>query len=406
MGVVLSFIAIVDLHAQTADEANYNESKIPPYTVPSLLETISGEEVTTSQQWEQIRRPEVLSLFTEQVYGKMPTDIKLDVSYEEVEESHTALDGKAIRKQIKITFRRDTIEREALVLMYLPNQIETPIPVFLCFNFRGNQSISMDPDIISSQYSDYPRGDREDRWPVEKIVAAGYGVVTAHYFDFFPDSKENYAESILPLFGYRSEEDIPADGGQAIATWAWGYSRVMDYLETDQQVDASKVIVMGHSRLGKTALWAGATDQRFAMVISNDSGCGGAALSRRRIGETVNQINKVFPHWFCKNFHSYNQKEDELPIDQHELLALIAPRPLYVASAEEDLWADPKGEFLSAAYAGEVYQLYGFEGLNTTEMPPVNTPIQNRVAYHKRSGKHSVTDYDWENYILFANKWL
>lgn len=185
-----------------------------------------------------------------------------------------------------------------------------------------------------------------------------------------------------------------------------GYSRVMDYLETDWQVDASKIILMGHSRLGKTSLWAGATDPRFAIVISNESGCGGAALSRRQVGETVNRINHAFPHWFCKNFRRYNKKEGELPIDQHELLALIAPRPLYVASAEEDRWSDPKGEFLSTAYAGEVYKLYGMKGLETTTMPTVNMPIMNRVAYHNRTGVHDVTDFDWENYIKFADKWL
>lgn len=169
---------------------------------------------------------------------------------------------------------------------------------------------------------------------MEKIIDAGYGLATIHYFDFFPDSKDRYAESILALFGHPSEGDIPADGGQAIAAWAWGYSRVMDYLETDWQVDASKIILMGHSRLGKTSLWVGATDPRFAIVISNESGCGGAALSRRQVGETVNRINHAFPHWFCKNFRRYNKKEGEQPIDQHELLALIAPRPF--------MWQAPK----------------------------------------------------------------
>ncbi len=487
------------LSAQEADEANYDESKIPPYTLPALLKTSDGREITTVQQWEQIRRPELLSVFTEQVYGKMPAD-KVDVSYKKLDDNHSAVNGSATRKQIEITFSHNGIERKALLLMYLPNHVKTKVPVFLHFNFQGNQTISSDPDIIPSQHSDRPRGNQASRWPVEKIIDAGYGLATVHYFDFFPDSKDRYAESILALFGHPSEGDIPADGGQAIAAWAWGYatvhyfdffpdskdryaesilalfghpsegdipadggqaiaawawgySRVMDYLETDWQVDASKIILMGHSRLGKTSLWVGATDPRFAIVISNESGCGGAALSRRQVGETVNRINHAFPHWFCKNFRRYNKKEGELPIDQHELLALIAPRPLYVASAEEDRWSDPKGEFLSTAYAGEVYKLYGMKGLETTTMPTVNRPlyvasaeedrwsdpkgeflstayagevyklygmkgletttmptvnmpIMNRVAYHNRTGVHDVTDFDWENYIKFADKWL
>ena len=235
-------------HAQEADEANYDESKIPPYTLPALLKTSDGREITTVQQWEQIRRPELLSVFTEQVYGKMPAD-KVDVSYKKLDDNHSAVNGSATRKQIEITFSHNGIERKALLLMYLPNHVKTKVPVFLHFNFQGNQTVSSDPDIIPSQYSDRPRGNQASRWPVEKIIDAGYGLATVHYFDFFPDSKDRYAESILALFGHPSEGDIPADGGQAIAAWAWGYSRVMDYLETDWQVDASKIILMGHSRL-------------------------------------------------------------------------------------------------------------------------------------------------------------
>lgn len=400
VGMLLSVLSVC---AQTHKEANYDESKIPSFILPALLESNTGKKITTVQEWEEIRRPELLTLFSEQMYGKTPAG-NVEVSYQKLDDNHSALNGSATRKQIEITFSKGDIQRKAILLMYLPNHVKTKVPVFFACNFQGNQTVSPDPEIIPT--SDAVRGDAQSRWPLENITSAGYGIATVYYYDFFPDNKDKYAESILPFFGYQTEEEIPADGGQAISAWAWGISRILDYLETDWQVDASKIILMGHSRLGKAALWAGAQDTRFAIVISNNSGCGGAALSKRAFGETVGTVNRSFPHWFCKNFRQYSNKESELPFDQHELLALIAPRPLYVASAEDDLWADPKGEFLSACYAGEVYTLYGLQGLETTTIPPVNSPIMNRIGYHIRSGKHDVTDFDWNCYIRFADKWL
>ncbi len=391
--------------------ANYDESKVPLYKLPDPLIFNNGSKVTDIASWD-IRRKEIMNLFENEVYGVSPAwNGKITAS--EISTDKNALNGMAVRKEIKITLTNQDKAHSMVLLLFMPKSSKQ-VPLFLGLNFGGNHTVLDDPGIdVTSTWvrnnnetgaegnkaSDSGRGKAYSRWQVKEIISAGYGLATMYYGDIDPDFDDNFKNGVHSLYNETRNEE----SWGTIAAWAWGLSRILDYLETIPQVDSKRVIVMGHSRLGKAALWAGATDKRFFAVISNNSGCGGAALSMRRFGETVGRINTSFPHWFCGNFKKYNENEDQLPVDQHELLSLIAPRPLYVASAEEDQWADPKGEFLSCLFASPVYTLSGKNGISTTEMPAVNHPLTGTVSYHIRSGGHDVTLYDWQQYLKFAD---
>lgn len=367
-------------------------------------------EFESLKEWKKVHRPAIMDFFLTDVYGHYPQK-QVTPRFELLEQSDKALGGKAIRKQVAIHL--DGMPTPILLLIYQPAGVNGKVPAFVGMNFKGNHQVNIDPEIIISDNApkgkdlgtDAPRGAASSRWPLEEIVGAGYAVATIYRGDVDPDHDDGFKNGIHPLF-YRAGQTKPdAEEWGTIGAWAWGLSRVMDYLEQDKSIDHKRVAVIGHSRLGKTALWAGATDERFAIAISNDSGCGGAALSARKVGETVAKINKSFPHWFCDNYNKYNDKEEALLVDQQGLIALIAPRPVYVASATEDTWADPEGEFLSALYASPVYELYGKKGLAVSSMPKPEQPsIEGYVGYHIRTGKHDITLYDWQQYIKFANQ--
>ena len=395
---------------------NYDEAKVPKFDLPDPLVGNDGKPVETAEQWTNVRRPEILKLFESEVYGRSPAPAE-SVMAETLESSDQALGGKAIRKQVRVHFAKGDPQVAMDILIYLPANAKGPIPTFLTLNFYGNHSIHKDPAIVLSKSwmrqskekgvvdnhaTTASRGVSANRWAVDSILQRGYGLATIYYGDIDPDYHDGFENGVHALF----DKPAPDEWG-SIAAWAWGLSRAMDYFETDAQIDHRRVAVMGHSRLGKTSLWAGARDERFALTISNDSGCGGAALSRRAFGETVKRINTSFPHWFCDNFVKYNDNENACPVDQHMLISLIAPRPVYIASAEGDRWADPRGEFLSGYYADPVYKLLGTDGIgDASQMPQVNSPVMHTIGYHVRSGKHDVTDFDWKAYLDFADKHL
>ncbi len=366
---------------------NYEEARVPPYTLPALLPR-AGATITTPDGWRK-RRAELLELFRDNVYGRSPgrpAQLKFESSAGE-----RAMDGAATLKRIVIISRQNDREHRFDMTLFLPTARGGPAPVFLLLNNRP----------VSN--TDPTRRERSDFWPAEQVIARGYAIAAIQVSDLAPDDKERYRDGVIRLF----EDEAgarPDTAWAALAAWAWGASRAMDYFETDPAVDARRVAVVGHSRGGKAALWAGAEDERFALVVSNESGEGGAALTRRHFGETLARITDVFPHWFAGKYKSFSGRVDALPIDQHMLLALMAPRAVYVASADEDLWSDPRGEFLSLVHASPVFALWGDRSLAAGDMPPLDRPlVAARRGYHVRRGGHNLTRYDWQSVMDFAD---
>lgn len=372
---------VAKLAAQRPD-TNYDESRIAPYTLPDPL-AARGGPVTTKAQWTA-RRSEILELFRDNVYGRSPARPK-DLTFTVIEENPRAMDGAATLRRIRIATREGERAHQFELTLFLPNK-PGRVPVFVFINNR--EASHIDPS----------RKQKSDFWPAEQLVARGYGMAALQYGDLAPDDKNTFRNGVMTLY------DNSYTWG-ALAAWGWGASRAMDYLATDARVDPARVGIVGHSRGGKAALWAGAQDERFTLVVSNESGEGGAALSRRGYGETVERINTVFPYWFTAKYKEFNGRPEALPVDQHMLLALIAPRALYVASADEDLWADPRGEFLSLAASSPVFALWGEPPIGPDAMPAIDTPlVSGRRGYHVRTGGHDLTPYDWDRFADFADR--
>ncbi|HEX4150077.1 MAG TPA: acetylxylan esterase, partial [Pirellulales bacterium] len=372
---------------------NYDEAKVPKYELPDPLLTQAGGRVSDIETWRRVRRPELLRLFAENEQGRTP-EVAARPAFKLRSSDPRALNGRATRKEITIELTGSADGPTMELLIYIPNSETAPggrVPAFLGLNFAGNHTVAHDPGItlsdrwmrggqqpgvVDHRAVESSRGTEAERWQVEKIIGRGYALATAYYGDLEADHPDGWKQGVrAALSPQGADTQFAPDDWGAIGAWAWGLSRALDCLEQEQALDARRVALIGHSRLGKTALWAGAQDPRFAIVISNDSGEGGAALARRQFGERIENLVTNFPHWFCQNYRRYSGHEEEMPIDQHELIALIAPRPVYVASATEDQWADPRGEFLSALGADPVYRLLGLTGLGVDQMPPADTPV-------------------------------
>lgn len=395
---------------------NYDEAKAGSYTLPPLLVGRDGRSVADVATWRQVRRPELLDALAVEVYGRTPK-LPVQVRARVLATRSDAVEGLAMRTLVELQPLEDPAAPKLALLLYVPNDAPGPAPVLLGLNFYGLSAIESDPalpEVDPGRRGYVPkgktlppvvRGSNAKSWPLALALRRGYAVATYYYGDLEPDRGDGWRDG---LRGYLLKRDgrtdfLPDEWG-AIGVWAWGLSRALDYLEMHPGVDASRVAVFGHSRQGKAALWAGAQDERFALVISNNSGEGGASLGRRDFGETIADSIRTFPFWYCENYRQFVGRAEARATDQHMLLALVAPRALYVASASEDLWADPRGEFLSALHAAPAYRLFGLEGLGTAEWPRPDTPVGREIGYHVRTGRHAILAYDWERFIDFADR--
>ena len=398
---------VLDCTPGPTGSANMNEELVEPYDLRDPLVFEDGAAVTPANWGE--RRTEILELFEDHIYGRTPGGALSPMT--EVMETGSALDGAATRRQVRLTFSNNDRTVAIDVLLFVPACADGPVPAFVVPNFDGNHTIADDPAIIVSAGASRDRGDdlggrgsKAARFPLGMIIERGFGLATFYSGDADSDIDDHFANGVQPLY-YRDDQTAPApyEWG-TIGAWAWGCSRVLDHLSGVNLIDGDRVIVGGHSRLGKTALWAAAQDQRFAAAFSNDSGCTGAALSRRCFGENVAVINALFPHWFCRNYRCYGNNETALPVDQHQLIALLAPRPVHIGSATEDAWADPLGEFLAARAASYVYELLGAGGLELEAFPSPGEVSIGTVSYHLREGEHALGEFDWIQYLDFADR--
>jgi dienelactone hydrolase len=387
---------------------------------PDPLTNLAGKKVTTPEQWKRERRPELMELFKHYMYGQYP-NVKVTISSKVLFENKMAFGGIGTLREIEVSVGIKNCP-PFHVLLALPNaRPQSGVPVFVGLNFSGNHTLVDDTHIripTAWMYDRYPgvkankateegRGKLPNVWPLEEIVKAGYAVATVYSGDFDPDRKE-VREGMRPYITPAPEGISPGDFPATIMCWAWGVHRIVDYVTTQPEINAQKIVAVGHSRLGKTVLLAAALDERIAVAIPHQAGCGGTAPSRHDNpkAESVKRINTSFPHWFAANFQKFNEDPTKLPFDQHSLLALCAPRPVLYSNATEDEWANPSGQFENLKRASPVYELLGVKGIEVEKQPEVGKLLDSRLGYWIRAGKHEMNREDWKVFIQYAGKWL
>jgi hypothetical protein len=417
---VLILLGALDTAPLRARPANYDEAKVAPYTLPDPLTFANGKKLTARDQWPA-RRMEILAIFEDQMYGIIPP--RPAVMRTELLESGETLNGTVVRKQIRMWFGKEDKGPRIDWICFLPKNVAGPVPAYIGLNFYGNQEVLPDPQIlvtdgwlrnnaehfiVNNRASEKSRGlsavpEASQYWPVEMLSARGYALVTACYGEIDPDYDDGYTNGVHVLFPPPSRP-VPGNYTTSLAAWAWGLMRGMDMIEKDSAIDPQRVAVIGCSRLAKAALLAGAKDERFAVVIPNQTGGGGTPPAKRDYGENVSIQNQKFPHWFCGNYRKYSDNEAALSFDQHMLLAACAPRKLYVSSFPGQ-WFDPYGEFLSMKAAEPVWQFLGHPGLPAEKWPEENVPVSSsHLAYHRRPGDHGISPFDWKSYLDFTDR--
>lgn len=395
---------------------NYDEEAIPPYTLPELLTLENGKKVTDSKTWMNERRPELLEAIAALQYGKTPPPPN-SISFEVFEKENDAFNGKAIRRQVRVYLTENSKAHPMDLLIYLPKKSKEKVPLFFTISFTANNLTVDDPEVrigeIWNSDGKKVKADQPSRFRatnVEQFIDAGYGFATVYYGDIDPDFKDGFEHGIRKDFLKPGETKPQKDEWGTISAWSWGLSRAMDYFEKDKQIDASRIALMGVSRLGKTVLWTGIRDPRFKMIIASCSGEGGAAIARRDYGENIKHMSDSsrYGYQFAPNYHEYSTHVNDFPFDAHTLVAMIAPRPLLLQTGNTDYWSDPKGEFIAAQEATEVYELFGENGPKNNEMPAAGdiSLLKNKLGYYMHEGGHGTIPSDYPVFIQFMKKFL